>query len=176
MPERAAIETLSDLLQSGHAQPRVRAERLVPSAIYDLDYRIFVIAAAFELHAKAAPPIGRRIHATKLKLLQFIAIRPRLMSVIRSWSVSGEDDETSFAALDLRRGFLGDRMYDAVVAFLVARGALQWMGTHLAAGSNVGLLTHLYTAAVDDGLFVAERRVLMELAGVRVTVRMLEGL
>jgi hypothetical protein len=174
MPERAAIETLSALLQSSQAQPRVRTERLVPSAIYDLDYRMFVIAAAFELHAKEAPPIRRRIHATKLKLLQFIAIRPRLMSVIRSWSAAGED-ETSFAAHDLRRGFLGDRMYDAMVAFLVARGVLEWMGTHLAAGSNAELLANLYTAAVSADLFVAERRTLEELAHVRVTVRMLEG-
>jgi hypothetical protein len=173
MPERAAIETLSALLQSSQAQPRVRTERLVPSAIYDLDYRIFVIAAAFELHAKEAPPIRRRIHATKLKLLQFIAIRPRLMSFIRSWSAAG-DDET-FAAYDLRRGFLGDRMYDAVVAFLVARGALEWMGTHLAAGSNAELLANIYTAAVSADLFVSERRTLEELAHVRVTVRMLEG-
>jgi hypothetical protein len=174
MPERAAIETLSALLQSGQAQPRVRTERLVPSAIYDLDYRIFVIAAAFELHAKETPPTKRRIHATKLKLLQFIAIRPRLISVIRSWSAAG-DDETSFAAHDLRRGFLGDQMYDAVVALLVARGALEWMGTHLAAGSNAALLANIYAAAVNADLFVVERRTLEELAQVRVTVRMLEG-
>ena len=174
MSERAAIETLSALLQSSQAQPRVRTERLVPSAIYDLDYRTFVIAAAFELHAKEVLPIGRRIHATRLKLFQFIAIRPRLMSVIRSWSAAG-DDETSFAAHDLRRGFLGDRMYDAVVAFLVARSALEWMGPHLTAGSNAELLANIYTAAVNADLFVAERRTLEELANVHVTNRMLEG-
>lgn len=32
MPEQAAIETLSALLQSSQAQPRLRTERLVPSA------------------------------------------------------------------------------------------------------------------------------------------------
>src|SRR5271169_110842 len=125
MPERSAIATLSALLEESHAKPKMRIERLVPSAIYDLDYRVFVIAAAFELHAKAAPPISRRIHATKLKLLQFIAIRPRLISVIRAWSVAKGDDEASFAAQDLRRGFLGDQMFDSVLAFLVARRALE---------------------------------------------------
>lgn len=89
MREPSAIETLSALLQSSHAQPRVRPERLVPSAIYDLDCRVFVIAAAFELHAKGELLTGRRIHATKLKLLQFVAIRPRLLPVIRSWSAIG---------------------------------------------------------------------------------------
>lgn len=175
MPDRSAIETLSELLQSAQAKPRVRTERLVPSAIYDLDYRIFVIAAAFELHAKAAPPIARRIHAAKLKLLQFIAIRPRLISVIRAWSVSKGDEETSFAAQDLRRGFLGDQMFDTVVAFLVARRALDWMGTHLVAGENVTLLNDVYTTAVNEGLFETERKTLEAFAAVKVTVRMLEG-
>lgn len=174
MPERPAIETLSELLQAGHVKPRVRTERLVPSAIYDLDYRVFVIAAAFELHAKPAPPIALRIHATKLKLLQFIAVRPRLISVIKAWS-GAKDEEPSFSAQDLRRGFLGDRTFDSVIAFLVARGALEWMGAHLAAGDNSGLLTKIYMTAVSGGLFEAERRTLEELAGVKVTVRMLEG-
>jgi hypothetical protein len=173
--ERPAIETLSELLQAGHAKPRVRTERLVPSAIYDLDYRVFVVAAAFELHAKPAPHIARRIHATRLKLLQFVAIRPRLISVIKAWGVAKDDEELSFSAQDLRRGFLGDRMFDSVIAFLVARGALEWMGTHLAAGANSGLLTNIYMAAVNGGLFEAERRTLEEFAGVTVTVRMLEG-
>ena len=175
MPNRSAIETLSELLQSAQAKPRVRTERLVPSAIYDLDYRVFVIAAAFELHAKAAPPIARRIHATKLKLLQFIAIRPRLMSVIRAWGASNGDKEASFASQDLRRGFLGDQMFDSVVAFLVARRALEWMGTHLVAGENVTLLSDIYTTAVHGGLFETERKTLEAFNGVKVTVRMLEG-
>jgi hypothetical protein len=175
MPEPSAIERLSALLQSSQAQPRLRTERLVPSAIYDLDYRVFVIAAAFEIHAKEAAPIGRRIRATKLKLLQFIAIRPRLLSVIRTWSAASDDEDSTFDAYDLRRGFLGDRVFDSVVAFLVARGALEWLGLHLAAGSNAELLTNIYQAAVGAGLFVSERRTLTELAGVRLTVRMLEG-
>ncbi len=67
-------------------------------------------------------------------------------------------------------------MYDSVVALLVARGALEWMGAHLGAGSNAGLLAKIYTAAVGGSLFIAERRTLEELAHVRVTVRMLEGM
>lgn len=175
MADRKAIEVLSELLQSGQAQPQVRAERLVPSAIYDLEYRIFVIAAAFEIHAKAAPPIARRIHATKLKLLQFIAIRPWLISVIRLWSNATKDEEKSFEAHDLRRGFLGDRVCDAVVSYLVAQGALEWMGTHLIAGGHSELLTSVYESAANGGLFAAERQILLELTSVKVTRRMLEG-
>lgn len=175
MPELSAIEKLSELLQAGHAKPRVRTDRLVPSAIYDLDYRVFVIAAAFELHAKPAPPIARRIHATKLKLLQFIAIRPWLIPVIKNWSLAKDDKEPSFSTQDLRRGFLGDQTFDSIVAFLVARGALEWMGRYLAAGPNSGLLTTIYMAATNGGLFEAERQALGELAGVKVTLHMLEG-
>lgn len=95
MPEQSAIETLSELLQAGHAKLQVRTDRLVPSAIYDVNYRMFLIAAAFELHAKPAPPVARRIHATKLKLLQFIAIRPWLISVIKAWSLANDEELSS---------------------------------------------------------------------------------
>lgn len=175
MPERPAIQTLSELLQSGEATPMVRTDRLVPSAIYDLQYRTFVIAAAFEIHAKPNPPSGRRIHATRLKLLQFVAMRPWLLPVIEAWS-SGDDEETSFSAQDLRRGFLGDKMYDDVVAFLVARRALGWMGTHLMAGPHIDLMAGLYASGTNAQLFTAERNALAELAKMKITNGMLEGL
>jgi hypothetical protein len=175
VPDRSAIATLSALLEESHAKPKMRIERLAPSAIYDLDYRVFVVAAAFERHAKPAPPIGRRIHATKLKLLQFIAIRPRLLPIIKEWSTAKRDEDLSFTTQDLRRGFLGDQMFDSVVAFLVARGALEWMGTHLVEGKNAVLLSAIHTAAIDSGLFELERRTIEDLSGIKITVRMLEG-
>jgi hypothetical protein len=175
VPSRSAIATLSALLEESNAKPNVRIERLAPSAIYDLDYRVFVVAAAFERHAKPAPPIARRIHATKLKLLQFIAIRPRLLPIIREWSKAKRDEELSFTTQDLRRGFLGDQMFDSVVAFLVARGALESMGTHLVEGKNAILLSAIYTAAIDTGLFKVERQTIEELTEIKITVRMLEG-
>jgi hypothetical protein len=175
VPNHSAIATLSALLEESHAKPKMRIERLAPSAIYDLDYRVFVVAAAFERHAKAAPPIGRRIHATRLKLLQFIAIRPRLLPVIQTWSTAKPDEELSFTTQDLRRGFLGDQMFDSVVAFLVARGALEWMDTQLVEGKNAVLLRVIHTAAIDNGLFELERQTIEALGGIKITVRMLEG-
>jgi hypothetical protein len=175
VPNHSAIATLSALLEESHAKPKMRIERLAPSAIYDLDYRVFVVAAAFERHAKAAPPIGRRIHATRLKLLQFIAIRPRLLPVIQTWSTAKPDEELTFTTQDLRRGFLGDQMFDSVVAFLVARGALEWMDTQLVEGKNAVLLRVIHTAAIDNGLFELERQTIEALGGIKITVRMLEG-
>lgn len=175
MPERSAIATLSALLEESHAKPKMRIERLAPSAIYDLDYRVFVVAAAFERHAKATPPIGRRIHATKLKLLQFIAIRPRLLPIIKEWGTAKTAEELTFTTQDLRRGFLGDQMFDSVVAFLVARGALDWMGNHLVEGKNAILLSAINTGATNAELFELERETIEELARIKITVRMLEG-
>ena len=175
MPSHSAIATLSALLEESHAKPKMRIERLAPSAIYDLDYRVFVVAAAFERHAKPAPPIGRRIHATRLKLLQFIAIRPRLLPIIKEWSAANREEELSFTTQDLRRGFLGDQMFDSIVAFLVARGALEWMGTHLVEGKNAVLLSAIHKAAIDSGLFELEQQTIEELSGIKITVRMLEG-
>jgi len=176
MSDRPAIQALSVLMQSGQANPKVRTERLVPAAIYDLDYRTFVIAGAFEIHAKALPPFGRRIHATKLKLLQFVAIRPWLLPVMEAWGSSEKEEEPSFSTQDVRRGFLGDRMYDAVVAFLVARGTLEWRGSHLAAGLHAERLSQLYAGAVANELFAAERKALNDLTRIKITIRMLEGL
>jgi hypothetical protein len=92
MSSRPALKTLSELLQSGHATPSVRTERLVPSAIYDLQYRMFVVAAAFVMHAKGVDPFGSRIQAARLRLLQFVAIRPWLLPVIESWSAARKNE------------------------------------------------------------------------------------
>jgi hypothetical protein len=83
--------------------------------------------------------------------------------------------ELTFTTQDLRRGFIGDQMFDSVVAFLVARGALEWMGKHLVEGKNAALLSAINTAAVDSDLFKLERQTIDDLAEIKITVRMLEG-
>jgi len=167
------IATLADLL-AGHAQPIIVPERLAPSAFYDLQYRLFVIAAAFEIHGDS--PLGqRRINATRLKLLQFIAMRPWLLSMVRQWSAARNDAQVSFFSQRLRRGFLGDTMHDNVIGFLVARGILVWSGKFLTAGKVIGQLQELFTDAVGLNLFSTERATLEELKDIRITNDMLEG-
>ncbi|HYR88476.1 MAG TPA: hypothetical protein VE422_30635 [Terriglobia bacterium] len=175
MMPSGAIQALSEFLQSAEVKLRVRAERLVPSAIYDLQYRMFVTAAAFEIHAKPLTPFGSRIHATRLKLLQFVAIRPWLLPVIEEWSSSPDNEQGAFDAQELRRGFLGDKTHDHVVAFLVARGAFDWSGSHLLAGKRSDILTDLSAFARENELFNSEREILTALIKVRITNRMLEG-
>jgi hypothetical protein len=176
MPEHTALQTLAGLLQSGGAKPLVNANRLAPSAIYDLHYRLFIVAAAFELHSKPYVLGRRRISTVRLKLLQFVAIRPWLVPVIRNWSeTQGYAQQSVFSPHQLRRGFLGDEMHDNVVAFLVARGVFLWMPIHLASGPNADLLNQIYSAGVEEELFSTAIHSLRELSEIQITNSMLEG-
>jgi hypothetical protein len=175
MYDRSAIATFSALLQESHARPKVRIERLARSAIYDLEYRVFVVAAAFERHAEVVESIGRRIRVTKLKLLQFVTIRPRLLPFIQEWSTTKQDEEHSFTTEELRRGFHGDRTFDNVVAFLVASGTLKRMGQYVVEGENAGFLTAINNEVNATGLFDMERKTLEALGNIKITVRMEAG-
>jgi hypothetical protein len=172
------LQLLAELLQSGRANPAISLKRLASSSFYDLQYRMFVIAATFEIHSKQFGLQQRRIGAARLKLLQFVACRPWLMPIVRNWSEAEHDPQTLLhSSQRLRRGFIADSMHDDVVDLLVARNILVRLGTgtHLASGANVDLLAKLHLAGVEQELFSAERRILQELLDVRVTSNMLEG-
>ncbi len=176
MTNATALRTLVGLLQSGRAQPLVNPDRLAPSAVYDLHYRMFIIASAFELHAKPYVLGQRRINAARLKLLQFVAIRPWLVPVIRQWSeTQGYAQQSILSPQQLRRGFLGDEMHDNVVTFLVARGVFVRMDAHLASGLNTDLLKRLYSAGIENRLFSMGVRALRELIDIKISNDMLEG-
>jgi hypothetical protein len=176
MPNSAALETLVGLLQSGRAQPLVNPGRLAPSAIYDLHYRMFVVASAFEIHAKPYALVHRRISAARLKLLQFVAFRPWLVPVIREWSeTQGYAQQAVLSPQQLQRGFLGDEMHDNVVAFLAARGAFLRIDAHLVSGVNADLLKRFHIAGAENNLFSTGLHALQELIDIKITNSMLEG-
>jgi hypothetical protein len=176
MEKFSALDTLVTLLQSGRAQPRVEPSRLAPSTIYDLHYRMAVIASTFEIHAVPYLLGQRRIAASRLKLLQFVAIRPWLVPVIRKWSeTQGYAQQSTLSPQQLRRGFLGDETHDAVVAFLVARGVLHRIHAHLGSSANSDLLTRLYSTALENTLFSTSLQALRDLTDIRITNSMLEG-
>ena len=169
------LQAIGELL-AGRAQPVIAPERLAPSAIYDLQYRMAVIASAFEIHAKPYAFSQRRIHAARLKLLQFIACRPWLLGMLRRWGEAQHDAQLSMATSQrLRRGFLGDQMHEDVVAFLLARGMLIWSGSHIAAGPGADWLRQLHSANIEHGLFSVERDALEKMLNIRITNAMLEG-
>lgn len=172
-----AIRELANLLRRAGAVSRVDEGRLAPSVVYDLQYRAVVVAFAFEIHSKNQGKVAR-IRADQLRLLQFVAVRPWLVGVMREWSRSRGDAQLSMMTSDrLRRGFLTDTTHSRVVELLVAGQALAWAqtGSHLVEGPHAALLVSARRVVRELDLFTAERAALTELTRVRITNAMLEG-
>jgi hypothetical protein len=174
MADPNPLHMLAELLRGAGAQPVISPERSAPSTIYDLQYRLTVTACAFELHSKPDLVNTRRLQPAKLKLLQFMAIRPWLLPVVREWSAN-QSEPSLLTSQHLRRGFLGDAMHDDVIAFLTARDVLTRVGSHLVSGKHAYVLTNLFAASIEQNLFASERAVLQELIGIKLTNSMLEG-
>lgn len=175
MPESDLFRGLAEVLRSGDAQPIVMPERVAPSTIYDMGYRICIIACAFDTHAKMDLSGTRRIQAIRLKLLQFVAMRPWLISVLREWAVTEADPQLSVLTSQNRRGFLGDAVHDHVVDYLVARQIFTQSSSHLSLGTNGGTLERIPAALAAEGLFGNERAALAQMKEIRITNKMLEG-
>ena len=88
MANQAPLQTLADLLRGSSAKLLIEPSRFAPSTVYDLEYRLVVVACAFDLHSKAALVKIRRIQAVRLKLMQFVAVRPWLFPVVQDWAAS----------------------------------------------------------------------------------------
>ena len=176
MANQASLQTLADLLRGSSARPVIEPARFAPSTIYDLEYRLAVVACAFDLHSKSDLVKIRRIQAVRLKLMQFVAVRPWLFPVVRDWAASQKQPQLHLlASQSLRRGFLGDEMHDKVIDYLVAHDALRREKAFLVASSNGAFLADLAAAANEANLFMEERHTLQDLLNVRITNSMLEG-
>jgi len=177
MSANSPLEKLAALLDASGAQPDITPERLAPSTVYDLEYRVLIVAMAFEIHAAPDNYSSRpRIQSRRLKLLQFIAMRPWLVSVIREWSLSRRDAQRSLDSEEgLKRGFISDTMHDDVMDFLVASGMLRREELYVVPGSNSSAIFNLYSEAVERSLFDAELTALRQLKMIVITNEMLEG-
>lgn len=171
------LRRLAALLAASGAQPNITPERLAPSTVYDLEYRVLVIAMAFQIHAAPDSHSSQpRIQNRRLKLLQFIAMRPWLIGVIRAWSQSRHNAKLSLDSDEgRRRGFISDAMHDDVLDFLVAGGALRREDLYVISGPNWSVILELYSEALGNSLFEREIATLRELEEVVVTNEMLEG-
>ena len=171
------IKKLAGLLEGSDARPVLVPSRLAPSAIYDVEYRGAVIALVFEAFAK---PFGgaarRRISTARLKLLQFVTLRPWLLPAIREWSeglAQGSLDLTH--SVRIRRGFLSDTACDDVLALLVSAGILLRDGSQLISGQAAAYFTEVARSVTENNLFSDERRVISQLTQLLITNNMLEG-
>jgi len=177
MATTSPIARLAALLATSNAEPEITAERLVPSTLYDLDYRVVIVAAAFQMHAVADRFSPRpRIQNTRLKLLQFVAMRPWLLPTIRHWSANRGD---SLRLIDgeegLRKGFMTDTMHDKVMQFIAASGALRREEVYVVPGIKPDVLQGLRSVAESNSLFRSEIAALSEMLSITVTNDMLEG-
>jgi hypothetical protein len=174
-----AVDALARLLAGSGATSRVNKGRVSRSIVYDLRYRTAVVSCAFLLHAKRAPGLSDlRLRADKLKFLQFVALRPWLISTVRQWSDDRGDAQRSMLNSDrLRRGFLSDTMHDRVIDYLVAARVFvrHRNGEHLSLGPMRDLADAVSAQVSGAGLFAAERAALVELQSIAITNDMLEG-
>jgi len=175
MSEKGPIQTLAELLRASNGHLSVSHDRFARSAFYDPYYRIMIVALVLDVFGKEVASGQRSIHASRLKLFQFIGSRPWLLEMIQEWSSTRRSGRFSvFSSQRLRRGFLGDTTHDRVVDLLVAHGVLIRAGGQLIASAS-GPLSSLSEMAISQELFTAERKALSELSKVTVTNRMLEG-
>ncbi|MGA2351228.1 MAG: hypothetical protein ABSF70_12410 [Terracidiphilus sp.] len=171
------IHQLAALLQDGRAEPVIVPSRLAPSAIYDVEYRTAIVSLVFERFAKpTASDVARRMSSARLKLLQFITLRPWLLSVVRQWSEAGKQSGFAFShSLRIRRGFLSDSAHDDVINYLIACGRLKRFETQIVSGTGGGALTKIVESIREHDLFSSERGVIELLAEIKITNEMLEG-
>jgi hypothetical protein len=173
MPTESQI--LSELLAGTSASPYVHPERIAPSTVYDLQYRMFVVAACLRVSGKVEGAF-RKISANKLRLLQFVAMRPWLLDVVREWSASRKDRQRSLqSSQSLRRGFLSDGMHDNLIDYLVATGCLFKQKGQIAEPISSVILSDLFDASEKDGLFITETDAIRELDEIVITNDILEG-
>jgi hypothetical protein len=173
MPTESQI--LSELLAGTSAAPYVHPERIAPSTVYDLQYRMFVVAACLRVSGKVEGAF-RKISANKLRLLQFVAMRPWLLDVVREWSASRKDRQRSLqSSQSLRRGFLSDGMHDNLIDYLVATGCLFKQKGQIAEPISSIILSDLFDKSEQDGLFTTETDAIRELNEIVITNDMLEG-
>ncbi|MFZ0662874.1 MAG: hypothetical protein WAM66_09295 [Acidobacteriaceae bacterium] len=178
MPEETRpIHQLAALLQDGKAEPVIVPSRLAPSAIYDVEYRTAIVALVFERFSKSVGPTEpRKMSSARLKLLQFLTLRPWLLPAVRRWSDAGKQSGFAFGhSMRIRRGFLSDSAHDDVISYLVAYGQLKRFETQIVSGTSGDALMELAESIAEHKLFVSERGVIEQLANIRITNEMLGG-
>ena len=169
------LHALSALLSNSTAFPNLRPERIAPSTYYDLQYRSAVVAATIQINGKTEGAF-RKIQSARLRLFQFVAMRPWLLAAVREWSAARKDRRRSLESVQsLRRGFLNDSMHDAVIDYLAAAGYIFKQRGNIAFPAQGAPLARLFDELETNHLFDAEKTTLLSLSEIVITNDMLEG-
>lgn len=171
-----AVQQLVALLREAKAVPRLRANAVGPSSIYDPLYRTVIIGLALRLCGKKATESEVTLAGPRLKLFQFVAVHRHLLPSLRGWVTAHEtgrrpnlEEWTSFP-----RGYVADSLYERIVTYLVATGELRPEGKNLVGSLDARCLLGRLVVAVDaNSAFEGERSTLIELSQTRITLGML---
>ena len=168
------VQQLADVLRESGASPRVKADSIVRSTLYDLDYHVALISCVFMIAADEDTANSRTIVAHWLKIIQFIAVRPTLLLDFQDWAKARRfpDLETW---QKMPRGYLGDNTHDRTVELLVAKKILIRTGDKLSNGERFIELRQLYENIVAKDIFRSERFTLLELGRTAVNKTLLKG-
>lgn len=164
---------LGDLLVAANAQLSLAPKVSTRSTIYDLDYRLSIVGCAMHTLSTADVLGQRKVLANWLKLAQFTAMRPALLSHFLEWI--DERKTPTLASQRWRRGFVGDRMHDAVIDLLSAEGVLRRQGDLLLSGPRYSMLVEIEATIRARNVFQDERFVLAKFADLRPIKAMLGG-
>lgn len=168
------IAELDAVLLKVGAKPEFVRNRVSRSYLYDADYHVAMVACAFSLCATVGELKKLELLRAWLKLLQFVAARPRLAPDLVRWARSRRQQDFETWS-KMPRGYVGDQTHDAVVDLLVANGALVEHGDHIVLGPNAPLLETTYKKVIDAELFAREREVMVAVRDLRVNKAMLGG-
>lgn len=174
----SAAEQLAALLREAKVTPTLRSECVTPSAIYDPTYRIAIIALTLRTCGRPKSGAGLSLASAKLKLFQFVAVHPHLLPSLRGWVDAYDKGERP--SLDgwarFPRGYASDSLCEKLVEYLLASGHLRRVGSNVVdAAESTPFVTQLLAKLDENDLFEDERRVLMELAQMRITLEMLRA-
>ncbi|HXK18598.1 MAG TPA: hypothetical protein VNG33_12385 [Polyangiaceae bacterium] len=165
------VRELGELLVDLGVRPTVTSRRMAPSTLHDMSYHVAMVACAIREHGHGDPV---RILAPWLKLLQFVAARPALVSKLKTYAAARRGyDQANWSLMP--RGYLGDETHDGVVDLLVASSILSRDGDQLVSGERFDYLAKLSSKIVQLGLFARERAILAELRELRPSRPMLGG-
>jgi hypothetical protein len=172
--ELDSLGELAALLKEVGASPRVRPERVVRSTLYDLDYHVALIACVFFVPSGNEAAGSHSVLAHWLKILQFIAVRPTLLTNFQAWATTRRHQDLD-TWQKMPRGYLGDSTHDGTVELLIAGGVLMRDGDALVAGRRFADLRRIYDDLVAGNLLSSERATLLKLSHNRPNKTLLKG-
>ena len=164
---------LGDLLATANAQLSIAPKISTRSTIYDLDYRMSIVACAMQALSTQNAFGERKVIANWLKLAQFTAMRPAMLSHVLEWME--ERKSPTLTSERWRRGFVGDRVHDSVIEYLAAQGILRREEDILLSGPHYSALAEGDATVRANDAFVTERFILERFSKLKPVKAMLGG-